>query len=67
MGTTIKFSCEGCGLEASTEIPGQLSLDSPTITHKQPCPTCGGKLSAPGGKYETDENGVLQRVGDCTS
>jgi hypothetical protein len=66
MGTKIKFNCEGCGIEVSTEFPGNLSLDTPEITPKQPCPKCGGKLSAPGGRYETDENGLLQRVGDCS-
>ncbi|WP_143522385.1 hypothetical protein [Pseudomonas sp. 2822-17] len=66
MATTIKFNCEKCGIEASTEVPGKLTLDAPEITHEQPCPKCGGKLSAPGGKYETDENNVLQRVGDCS-
>lgn len=34
------------------------------ITHKKPCPTCGKPLSAPGGTYTPDENGLMLRVED---
>lgn len=64
MGSKVTVTCEGCGITGTIEFPASMTLNTGAITCEQPCPKCGGKFSAPGGKYETDENGVLQRVGD---
>jgi hypothetical protein len=33
-----------------------------TITHSKPCPHCGKPLTAPGGTYTPDQNGLMVRV-----
>lgn len=64
MVAKLKLTCDGCGIEATSTYPGNLTLNTGAINHGTPCPKCGGQLSAPGGKYKVDENGVLQRIGD---
>jgi hypothetical protein len=66
MPTDIDITCEKCGEQGVITIDpdvNELSA-SDKIEIEDPCPQCGGKLSAPGGRYKRDNEGKLVRVGD---
>lgn len=67
MGTKLEVACSDCPTTGVIELPFESATfnvgGSINITN-QPCPECGGKMSAGSGKYETDEGGMLRRVGD---
>lgn len=61
----VAVACEACGLTGSIDFGNtNMTLNTGKISVQQKCPKCGGEFSAPGGRYETDENGNLVRVGD---
>jgi hypothetical protein len=59
---TLGISCEN-GHTGHIQVPTILA----TLTGKEmnitnACPVCGGKVSAPGGYYQRNEDGVFVRV-----
>lgn len=69
MKSIINMTCSNpnCDVEGTVELAMNVNrLSSEKIRHKQPCPKCGGELSAPSGTYERNEEGILIRVGDYT-
>lgn len=66
MSTTIQIKCDTCGATGTIDLDVNISTLNVAgeINVNQPCPVCGGKLCAPGGKYEKGENDILVRVGD---
>ena len=62
----VTVSCNKCGLTGTIELDmpiNELNVGG-EINHNQPCPKCGGKFSAPGGRYKRDDAGLLVRIGD---
>ena len=57
--------CESCGVEchSTLSLAPKLTLNTNAINFSQPCPECGGKVSASSGTYEV-RDGVLVRIGD---
>ena len=68
MASKIEISCENeaCDLTGNIELNININvLDvGGKISVSQPCPKCGGKLGAAGGRYERDPSGILKRIGD---
>lgn len=68
MATKLPFTCQNCGTQGTVDLDKEMSsIDAANISITNPCPSCNAKLSAPGGKYEKNDDGVLVRVGDHTS
>ncbi|MBF0480793.1 MAG: hypothetical protein HQK81_03385 [Desulfovibrionaceae bacterium] len=66
MPTDIEIACEKClekGVITIEPDVNELSA-SGKIEIEDPCPLCGGKLSAPSGRYKKDSSGKLVRTGD---
>lgn len=66
MGAKLDIECEKCGMTGNVELPfegGELNVGG-KINITNPCPQCGGQLSAPGGKYKSGDDGFMRRVGD---
>lgn len=66
MTTKIRLVCATCNSVgtitldkeyARVDIGGSIDVDLP-------CPGCGERVSAPGGRYERDDGGYLVRTGD---
>lgn len=66
MGSKLNIKCEKCGFTGNVELPmtGGTINAKEGISISNPCPNCGGQLSAPGGKYESGDDGFMHRVGD---
>jgi len=65
MSKIFLFTCESCQAEGSLPVPANVAEMSAgeEVTTNQPCPLCGGVMSAPGGTYK-NVDGVMTRVGD---
>jgi hypothetical protein len=66
MPTDIDICCEQCGEQGTITIEPHMNelSASDKIEIADPCPQCGGKLSAPSGRYKRNDAGKLVRVGD---
>lgn len=68
----IQITCEKCGAEGTMEMPFDIPEGMPFELHAgggvhtdQPCPKCGGKISAPSGHYKMNKKRQMVRVGDA--
>ncbi len=66
MSTKLPFICESCGAEGTIEMEEDVTyIEATKIIFENPlCTFCNGNLTAPGGVYERNNNGLLERVGD---
>ncbi|MCW1984992.1 UNVERIFIED_ORG: putative RNA-binding Zn-ribbon protein involved in translation (DUF1610 family) [Sphingomonas sp. R1F5B] len=67
MTCKIKVTCESCGVTGTLDLGMNVKTLNVggVIKVENPCPNCGNAaMSAPGGKYELDDNGNLNRTGD---
>jgi hypothetical protein len=64
MPTEIEITCQKCGEKGSITIEPDINEMSASddLEIADPCPLCGGKLSAPKGRYERDATGKLVLV-----
>lgn len=72
MPTTLKYEveCSDCAFTGTLRseepyVRPPMTITGRVILHGVKCPHCGQeKLSAPGGRYEQNAEGVYERVGD---
>lgn len=63
MSTTLQMTCENG--HAATFVLDKVnitSMSSVEISGDDPCPVCGGRLTAAGGRFERNADGLLDRV-----
>lgn len=68
MALTVDVACPN-GHQMSATLEGVPNITTLNVGGKielgSNCPVCGaGPLTAPGGYYEPDENGIMKRIGD---
>jgi hypothetical protein len=67
VSTSLKLKCEACGRGATLTLKQNvLDVLADSIRVTNPCPTCGGPLSCPGGYYRKNAQNMLTRIADFT-
>ncbi|MBR0963160.1 hypothetical protein JQ554_03500 [Bradyrhizobium diazoefficiens] len=63
----LPVACENGHTGISIEIPAITASFTGPVQVQNPCPLCGGKLSASAGHYVRNEQGVFERIGGMPS